>query len=292
MREIKPARTALRGLIFSVLPVLGLLLATSCSPLRLEDLDPRELSQKLQPLTSDQEESFEPFHGLLMGDEEFPEFAHARTVELFTAEGTTGLAVRISDDGYCLTAAHVCARSTPFLRQVTLKAEAEGETEATTLIHRKVPVEIVQVVESIDLAVIRIPPGFSPGHPLHPRVTELAAAPPEVGARLFSFGNPVLGNRPASGTILRVVEEQPEEIPEGFTVYWIESTLPIRTGDSGGPALDHRGRLVGVNSSIHGRIWKKLSGELEGEFEYSRGVHVPPGIIEQWIDAHRERSWP
>ncbi len=284
----------MKNLCILKLSLFSLFLAVGCETLRIEDIDPKELTQKLQPAHAQQEESFDPYEGMVIYGQRFRNYVHPRTLELFTEEGTTGLAVRVTEDGYCLTAAHVCSKSIPFLKFLTLKDTVKetkrGRLKIQKKIETKVPVEIIRRFADIDFALIKIPLDQVAEWQDHSKVFKLSDEAPLAESRVFSFGNPILGNLPTSGQILRVIQKTHEKGPQPFDYTFIESSMPIRTGDSGGPALNFKGDLVGVNSCIVGMVWKDATGEVEGEFEYSRSIRIDPKIIFSWIEEHRKKN--
>jgi S1-C subfamily serine protease len=79
----------------------------------------------------------------------------------------------------------------------------------------------------------------------------LAEGPPEPGGRLHAIGNPNSVEALwvyAAGTVRQLGRTRLDPSQETKEVRVIVAQLPLSDGDSGGPVLDDRGRLVGVVS--------------------------------------------
>ncbi len=100
--------------------------------------------------------------------------------------------------------------------------------------------------ESTDLAVLRVSevPGHATPLPLG-RSAGLA-----VGDPVVAIGNPFGLERTATTGIVSAVKRT-IEAPDGFTIQnVIQTDAAINRGNSGGPLLDRRGRVIGINSQI------------------------------------------
>lgn len=100
------------------------------------------------------------------------------------------------------------------------------------------PVEILAADPNHDLVLVRIPDNTLPAVPLAPAL-------PEVGATCFAIGAP-LG---MSYTFTEGIVSAYRELG-GTRV--LQMQTPIAPGSSGGPLLDDRGRVVGVNTATYG----------------------------------------
>ena len=100
------------------------------------------------------------------------------------------------------------------------------------------PLELLNIDVVHDLAILQAPAA-------PPLALELAEEPPRQGSRLFSLGNPLdLGTSIVEGTYNGLLQE---------TLYEkIHFTASINPGMSGGPVIDDRGRVVGINVSTAG----------------------------------------
>jgi S1-C subfamily serine protease len=141
-----------------------------------------------------------------------------------------GSGVVITPDGYLLTNQHV-VNGAPRVRVVfvdgrSVEAELVGEDEAT------------------DLAVVRalasgLPSGIVlPGEPLR------------VGQLVIAVGNPYGFQSTVSAGVVsalgRALRSRRGRLIEGI----VQHTAPLNPGNSGGPLVDARGTVVGINTAI------------------------------------------
>ncbi len=95
--------------------------------------------------------------------------------------------------------------------------------------------------EKKDLAVIKISVTGFPYLDLLPK-----GETPQVGARAFAIGTPIgYTNTLSEGLVSGLREDE----TKGRSV--VQTTAPISPGSSGGPLLDARGRVLGVNTYVH-----------------------------------------
>ena len=136
----------------------------------------------------------------------------------------------LTPDGYILTNSHVVARAnkiqTTFIDGTRFQATLIGADPAT------------------DLAVIRITSSKLP-------YAELGdSAGLRVGQLVIAMGNPLgFQSSVSSGVISalgRTLRSQESRLIENI----IQHTAPLNPGNSGGPLLDARGRVVGINTAI------------------------------------------
>jgi S1-C subfamily serine protease len=136
-----------------------------------------------------------------------------------------GTAFAIRPDGYLLTALHVVKNATD------IEVVCPDGGKQTAVIDR--------YSDATDLAVLRTSPGVNLPH--------LTLADPKelrVGQRVFTVGFPatnVLGNDPkyTEGVISALSGL-------GGDASYLQITVPVHSGNSGGPLLNERGEIVGV----------------------------------------------
>ena len=170
-------------------------------------------------------------------------------VELATGEHGAGAGL-LFDERLVLTNAHVVTRS-------------DGWVDVRLADGRWMEGEVVANAPELDLALVHV--GAHGG--TVPPFGESAAL--RVGQVVIAIGHP-LGQRHAVtlgivsglGTMrlpgpLRVGQEQP----------YIRSDVALAPGNSGGPLLDSRGRVVGINSMIFG-------GDL--------ALSIPIDVVSRW----------
>jgi serine protease Do len=180
-----------------------------------------------------------------------------RSADLLTAERASGSGVIVDPDGYIVTNAHV-VQGAQSLRVEISRPRAGRSILATS--SRTVAGRIIGIDEETDLAVIRIDehnlPALSFGDS-----DELKA-----GQLVLAFGSP-LGLR--NSVSLGVVSGVARQIDPDSPMIYIQTDASINPGSSGGPLVDLRGRVVGINTLIESR-----SGGNEGV-----GLSAPSNIV-------------
>jgi S1-C subfamily serine protease len=141
-----------------------------------------------------------------------------------------GSGVVFASDGYVLTNAHVVVGAD----QLDL-----GFTDGTTL-----RCQIVGVDPTTDLAVVRAA-GSTPTH------AELGASSSlRVGQLVVAIGNPLGFSSTVSAGVVsalgRTMRARGGRAMEGI----IQSDVALNPGNSGGPLVDSRGRVIGINTAI------------------------------------------
>lgn len=135
----------------------------------------------------------------------------------------------ISQDGYILTNAHVVADAD----DVTVKlADSKREFKA----------KVIGVDKRTDVALVKIPatglPTATLGNSDRLKVGEWVAA---IGSP-FGFSNTITAG---------IVSAKGRTLPDESYVPFIQTDVPVNPGNSGGPLLNLRGEVVGINSLIY-----------------------------------------
>jgi serine protease Do len=139
-----------------------------------------------------------------------------------------GAGIVWSAEGLILTNSHVVGRHTPV---VVLQDDGEYESR---LIARD---------PNVDLALLSI--GATGLTPL-----KAASAPPRVGEMVFAFGHPWgQRNTVTRGIVSALVSAQTRG---GDRLPVVRSDVPLAPGNSGGPLVNAKGEVIGINAMIVG----------------------------------------
>lgn len=142
----------------------------------------------------------------------------------------SGSGVIVTPDGYMLTNQHVVHRAAAVEISLT-----NGD---------RVEADVVAQDASTDLAVLRARTSGLPALNL------LTKESPRVGQLVVAIGNPFGFEATVSAGVLsahgRALRGGDGRLIEGV----IQHTAPLNPGNSGGPLVDTRGRVVGINTAI------------------------------------------
>jgi S1-C subfamily serine protease len=106
--------------------------------------------------------------------------------------------------------------------------------------------DLVGTDPSTDLAVLQVETSSSALTPLQLGDSDKA----EVGDRVVAIGNPFGLDRTATAGIVSALQRL-ITAPNQFTIdHVIQTDAPINKGNSGGPLLNYRGEVIGVNTQI------------------------------------------
>ncbi len=136
----------------------------------------------------------------------------------------------VSADGYVLTNAHV----------------VEGADEVTVLLadKREFNAKVVGVDGTSDVAVLKLPVNDLPSLKMGD------ANGLKVGEWVIAIGSPFGFDHTVSAG---VVSAKGRSLPNGGYVPFIQTDVALNPGNSGGPLLNLRGEVVGINSQIYSR---------------------------------------
>jgi S1-C subfamily serine protease len=201
----------------------------------------------------------------------------------------TGSGVVFTSDGYVLTNAHVVVGADHLELSLTDGTTVRGQ--------------IVGVDPTTDLAVVRAT-GSTPTH------AELGSSSSlRVGQLVVAIGNPLGFSSTVSAGVVsalgRTMRARGGRAMEGI----IQSDVALNPGNSGGPLVDSRGRVIGINTAIilgaqglsfsvpidtakwvvgelmaHGRVrrgWLGIAGQnrpLAREVAHSLGLKLASGV--------------
>jgi serine protease Do len=158
--------------------------------------------------------------------------------DLVTPVRASGSGAIVDTGGYIVTNAHVVRGASRIRVEVPIAATGQSLLARRT---RIVPARLIGADDETDIAVLKID------------ATPLRALPfgdsddLRAGQVVLAFGSPMGLQNSVSLGIISAVARQLE--PESPMVY-IQTDASINTGNSGGPLIDAKGRLVGINTLI------------------------------------------
>ncbi len=154
--------------------------------------------------------------------------------------GGVGSGFVLGDEGEVVTNAHVVTTG----RGAAIKRA--GEVYVSFADGNEVPARIVGFDPFSDVALLRIDPG---GLKLRPLALG-SARELRVGAPVAAIGSPFGEDRSLSIGVISALDRSIESLTGFATPGAIQTDAAINQGNSGGPLLDARGRVLGINSQI------------------------------------------
>jgi serine protease Do len=155
----------------------------------------------------------------------------------YQAQGE-GSGVIVDPDGYIVTNFHVISGASQAVVEL-----ADGRTIRN--------VRVVGADPHTDLAVLKINEGKLPAAPWGD------SDKLEVGDQVLAVGNPYGLERTVTAGIVSAKDRQ------GATVYgrqeFLQTDAAVNPGNSGGPLVNLKGEVVGINTAIYGRSYQGIS---------------------------------
>ena len=205
-----------------------------------------------------------------------------------------GSAAAVSDDGYFLTAGHNILNYQPLVL-VAIVSNQSGVLQV-----RRAPVRVVWAPDNPaiapDIAVVYADIGQLDAF-------EWVAAPPDVDTGIVTAGWPLTylemnsgGTRMSGGRILSVTRRDGFRSSPSYSV--IQHNAPIVPGDSGGPVLDGKGRLIGINSAVEwgipvsqwlGIVFGLAPGQVNVREYVATAIMPDPVWLRELIENDRRR---
>jgi serine protease Do len=167
--------------------------------------------------------------------------AESGTNVVLGRQRSVGSGFVIDPDGFIITNAHVVANAQRV--QIVLPPLNADGSLATALSPKMeiVPARIVGITTELDLAVLKVD-----GRKL-PALTLATYSNVRQGETVFAFGSPNgLRHTLTHGLISSVARQTSPDSP----LIYIQTDAPINQGNSGGPLVNIRGEVVGVNTFI------------------------------------------
>jgi S1-C subfamily serine protease len=170
----------------------------------------------------------------------------------------------IDKDGYIVTNYHVIESA----RRIEVNFSGDDRVQAT----------IVGVDPSTDLALLKINAQARALTPLPLGDSDAV----RVGDAVVAIGNPFGLERTVTAGIVSALQRE-INAPNGYVIdKVIQTDAPINQGNSGGPLLNTRGEVIGVNSQIE-------PGD-SGTGNLGIGFAVPAATLRQVVSQIRERG--
>jgi putative serine protease PepD len=192
------------------------------------------------------------------------------SVAYITARGAgssgTGTGFVVASNGLIVTNQHVIDGAS----DITVKLGDGGERRAT----------LVGQDRSSDIALLRID---TDGRKLTP--LKLAdSSKVQIGDASFAIGNPFGLDRTLTTGVISATERN-IQAPDGYSISGVLQTdAALNPGNSGGPLLNDRGEVIGVNSQIES---SSGDGASQGA-NTGVGFAVPSNTVRKVIDALEE----
>lgn len=190
-----------------------------------------------------------------------------------TGMGGTGSIIR--PDGLILTNAHVVVDTTdhrPYSQiSVFLKPERVTGNPKTDLA-RRFTARVVAISESLDLALLQ-----TEQTPTLPAITFGDPATVRIGDRVLAIGHPEQGGMWTLTSGLISAEFENFNGTAGKHVFQTDTGL--NRGNSGGPLLDSRGHMIGINTAM-ARVAK------DGTPIMSINFAVESNVAQQWLKQY------
>lgn len=163
----------------------------------------------------------------------------------------------VSPDGYVVTNNHV--------------VEHASEVEVALDSGKTLPAKVIGTDKRTDLALLKISDGDKLPY------VEWSSANPRVGDWVIAVGNPFgLGGSVTAG----IVSARGRDIGAGPYDDFLQIDAPVNRGNSGGPAFDTRGAVIGVNTAIY-----SPSGGSVGI-----GFAIPAEVAKDVVAALKEKG--
>ena len=185
-----------------------------------------------------------------------------------------GSGVIVDPQGYILTNYHVIDGAS----QAKVKlADGQIVTEVT----------LVGADPAVDLAVLKI------------NSSGLVAAPwgdsdaMQVGDPVLAIGNPFGYDRTVTSGIISAKDRKMQD-PEAGVRNFIQTDAAVNPGNSGGPLVNLKGEVIGINTMIHGRTYEGISFAIPSRLAQATYERIlKHGPIERgWIGAVTEDLTP
>jgi TPR repeat protein len=189
-----------------------------------------------------------------------PEFRGKATLDDGRVPKASGTGIIVSSGGYIVTAAHVVSDS--------------GTVKVVT-VNGRLDAEVVKIDEANDLAVLK-----ASGGGLYP-LPIAASRSIRLGQQVATIGFPHIDVQGFSPKVTKgeiSSENGMADDPRSWQI-----SVPVQSGNSGGPLLDSSGNLVGVVQAKLGIKAANLTGDLPQNVAYAVKSAYVTAVVEQYL---------
>jgi S1-C subfamily serine protease len=200
------------------------------------------------------------------------DIAYKRELDLSNSLGTgSGFIIRQNGKLYIITNAHVVEQA----------KKGENSIVVYTINQKKYRVKLVGGDTLYDFAVLSFID--NPGSEISEM--QFSKEKPRIGQRVFAIGNP-LGEYPysISDGIISALNRSREGIMGRYG--FIQTTATLIYGNSGGPLINEKGEVVGINSQI---AWSQMSNGSylwQSQINFSLASDICIRLLDDILDYH------
>ena len=149
--------------------------------------------------------------------------------------------------------------------------EGADEVEVNFSGEDNIPATVVGTDPSTDLAVLKIDAQARALTPLPLGSSDAI----RVGDPVVAIGNPFGLERTVTAGIVSALQRQ-IQAPNGYTIdEVIQTDAPINQGNSGGPLLNAKGEVIGVNSQIESESGGNVGIGFADSDQHGQGSRLP-----------------
>lgn len=187
---------------------------------------------------------------------------------LLSRQLSSGSGFVITNEGHIVTNAHVVLGADRVEVRIP-RARARGDADTSE--GERVEADILGIDIETDLAVLRVPVTGTPHLEWGDSTTV------KVGQPVLAFGSPFgLQGSVSLGIVSAVGRQLSSDDPRSY----LQTDAAISPGNSGGPLVDIRGRVVGVNTML-------VSQTPDG---HGPGIAVPSRVVKRVVDQLIDRG--
>ena len=197
-------------------------------------------------------------------------------IDVSNANGNRMMGIGASGSGWIYdTAGHVVTNSHVVRGSQSVRAELSDG--------RVYDLDLIGMDEFTDIAVLRLPTtaGVVPAQRATGEI-------PRQGSRVFAFGSPFGFKFSMSEGVISALGRDPRgavALSGGFTNY-IQTDAAVNPGNSGGPLVDSRGRVIGMNVAI--ATGAESEGTVNGQsagISFAIPLRTIETVVEQLIES-------